>query len=158
MRHRLALSLALAAGALLAPSAPAQRAWSPPAPHAVENVALGIADDAPRVTIVMRGGRIEAVLEAGREVPPGMRVIDGADLIALPGFLDAYTTVGVETPEPRIDRDRPLDVREDVRVDMRLANRKGIQPGFDAVDVATLEEERLEAYREAASAMVEHGG
>lgn len=151
MRHRtLSCPLAcLAAVASLALPAAAQRAWSPPPAHAVENVALGLGEDAPRATLVLRDGRIESVLEVGREAPSGVRVIDGSDLIALPAFLDAYTTEGVETPTPVIDRDNPLSVRSDVRIDMRLANRKGIQPSFDAVAVAELDDDRLEAYREA---------
>ncbi|QDU65819.1 hypothetical protein [Engelhardtia mirabilis] len=151
MRDRFVLLLAAAFVACVTLARPghAQRAWVPPTPHAIENVALGLGDDAPRGTVVLRDGRIESVLPAGAKLPAGLRRIDGAELICLPAFVDAYTTVGVETPEPVIDRDHPLDAQADVRIDMRIANRKGFQPSFDAVDVAELDDDRLEAYRAA---------
>jgi hypothetical protein len=137
-----ALTLALAPAPVVA-----QAAYEPPPFLAIENVQVGLDPDLGRSTLVLRDGRIEAVLAAGETVPAGAFAIDATGLIALPAFIDAYTTVGVETPEPRIDRDQPLDVGSDVRIDMRLANRKGLAPSFDAVDVASLEEERLGLYR-----------
>ncbi|MHC4263532.1 MAG: amidohydrolase family protein [Planctomycetota bacterium] len=132
----------------LAAPVSAQAARQAPPFLAIEGVEIGLESSDARSTLVLRDGRIQAILPADEEPPPGALVVDGSNWIALPAFIDAYTTEGVETPEPVIDRDQPLDVRADVRIDMRLANRKGLQPAFDAHAVATLEEGRLDAYRE----------
>ncbi len=124
-------------------------AQAPPRPEAysVQGVQLGRGGDS--ATLLLRDGRIEAVLEADASVPHGTRVINGAGLTALPAFVDAYSRAGCATPEPVKDQDAPVDVVSDVRVDMRLANRKGIQPSFRAVDVLALSEGDVKAWREA---------
>ncbi|MCZ6597882.1 MAG: amidohydrolase family protein [Planctomycetota bacterium] len=129
--------------------ATAVAAQAPPRPqlHAVRDVALGRSADAPRVTLILRNGRIESVLDPGVEAPPGARIVEGADLIVLPAFVDAYSRTGCETPEPVKDRDAPVDVSSDVRIDMRLANRKGIQPAFRAVDALAIDEKSSENWR-----------
>jgi imidazolonepropionase-like amidohydrolase len=124
---------ALAAASL--PSAfPVRQAPPGPEPYVVRNVRVERAPDGRRATLLLRDGRIAAVLEPDAPAPPGSRAIDGTDLLALPAFVDAFSRAGNATPAPEADQDVPVDVLEDVRVDMRVANRKGIQPAFRAVE------------------------
>ena len=119
-------------------------------PHALTNVSLDrTGASEARWTILLENGRITAVQPAEEAVPAGMRLIDAEGAIALPAFLDAYTRKGVETPEPVKDQDRPLDERSDVRIDMRQANRKGIQPSFRAVTALKFEEDMTEDWQKA---------
>jgi imidazolonepropionase-like amidohydrolase len=53
-----------------------------------------------RGTIVMRGGKIEA-LGAGVQAPAGAKVIDAAGAHVYPGFIDAASTIGLDEPGPR---------------------------------------------------------
>lgn len=124
--------LPLLAAASLALAAPVPS--DPPRPVLVVDVRLAPGEDAPAHSILVRGGRIERV-EAGRlEAPPDARTIDGRGALALPAFLDAYSFTGCATPEPKAQRDLPPRTSTDVLVDMREANRKGIQPSFRAAD------------------------
>jgi imidazolonepropionase-like amidohydrolase len=50
--------------------------------------------DIAQGTILVRGGRIEAV-GAGIAVPEGARVIDASGLTAYPGMIDAYSSLGL---------------------------------------------------------------
>ena len=52
-----------------------------------------------RGTIVVRNGLIEAV-GANVRVPSDARVIDGNGLTVYPGFIDAYTNLGLSAPPP----------------------------------------------------------
>lgn len=144
LRSALAGSLLVCA---LCPQASAQSTPEAARPLALSNVALGVGEDAARGTVLLSGGRIESILDAAAEIPPGVRVIDGDGLVALPAFLDVYTTEGCETPRPEADQDKPASVRSSVLIDMREANRKGVQPAFRAADVLTLSEDAAKAYR-----------
>lgn len=150
------LVFALAAGAASA------QAIQRPQPTCVRNVTLDRSngEDAEKITLLLKDGRIESVLAADAPTPQGMRIIDGEGLIALPAFLDAYTRKGCETPDPVAEQDMPVDVESDVRVDMRLANRKGIQPAFRSVDALAIEAKDAEAWRESGfgAALVAPGG
>ena len=117
-----------------------------PEPYALVAVRLDRAEDGPRGTLLLRDGRIQSVLEADAALPPGVRVVDGSDLLALPAFVDVHTRAGCETPEPVAQQDVPVETARDVRVDMRAANRKGIQPDFRAVDVFALDEASVKAW------------
>lgn len=141
-------SLALAALASLAlgSAATAQNVHDPE-PVVITDVRLSSEAEAPRVGLVLENGRIAQVLADGAEVPVGMRVIEAGGALALPAFVDAYTTRGCETEQPVATQDRDSSVSANVHIDMRRANRKGIHPSFRAVDVFNLEDEDLEAYR-----------
>ncbi|MAB80449.1 MAG: hypothetical protein CMJ89_13940 [Planctomycetes bacterium] len=133
----------------LTSSGSSQRALRPEA-TLIQDVYVGRErDEAKKFSLLLRDGAIEKVLEAGTPPPPGVRVVDGRDLICLPAFLDAYSNTGCETPEPTKDQDVPVDVKSDVRIDMRLANRKGVQPSFRAVDALAMSKENSAAWREA---------
>ncbi len=118
-----------------------------PEPLVIVDVRLSADAEAPRVGLVLRKGRIERVLEEGAELPANLRVIEGAGALALPAFIDAYTTRGCETPPPVADQDRPSSVNANVHIGMREANRKGLHPSFRALEVFALEDKDLEAYR-----------
>jgi len=135
------LSVALCAAVL----GPVQRTDAPPT--AIRGVRLSAADDAELVTLILRDGRIAGRLAAGDDVPPGLWIVEGEGHLAVPAFIDAYTHTGCETPEPVVDQDVPTDTSADVDVDMRQANRKGIQPLFRAADVLSLDDDARETWR-----------
>lgn len=143
------LCAALAAPGLAQIELRPQAAEVPPPRLAVVGVRVGLGDEAPERTLLLADGRIAEVLEADAEVPPGHLRIDGAGLRALPAFLDAFTTSGIEVPALEADRDRPLDVQADVWADMRVARRKGLRPAFRAVDHLDQDAASLAAYRRA---------
>ena len=149
-------ALALASGAVLAAAATAQ---SPPPPQPTALTGVRIVDDvdAPLVSILLRHGRVESVLDAGAEVPPGYLKIDGGGGLAVPAFVDAYTTAGVTTPSPVIDQDAMSSVVGNVHIGMREANRKGLQPAFDALKGFNLGGDDLDGHREQGFAVLHSG-
>jgi len=142
MIARRLLPLALAA---LTPALTAQMAPRPQ-PYCVRGVFLD-RSGTTKGTLVLRDGSIEAVLDEAAPAPPGTRVIDGAGLYCLPAFLDAYSRLGVTVPKPVKDQDLPPNEQADVGVDMRLANRNGIQPAFRAVEALAITKDQGEAWR-----------
>jgi len=121
-----------------------------PKPTCIRNVSLDrTGESEERFTLVLREGRIEAVLPADAPAPKGVHLVDGEGLLCLPAFVDAYTRTGVALPEPKIDQDVPVDTASDVRVDMRAANRKGIRPAFRAAQALAIDRAASEAWREA---------
>jgi hypothetical protein len=125
------------------------RAQSKPRPqlYAVRNVRLSSAPEALQLTLILRDGRIAAIQDAAKELPADARVIDGAGLIALPAFLDAYSHAGTTTPTPNAERDVPPKPAADVSIDMRDANRKGVEPALRAADVFKFDREVAKRYR-----------
>ncbi|MEZ5973963.1 MAG: amidohydrolase family protein [Planctomycetota bacterium] len=124
----------IALAAALALPAAAQRNLTLPEPYAITGVRMACDKDAPRHTLLLQGGRIEAVQPEDFSPGPAYRVLDGSQLIALPAFVDAFGREGLTLPENQVEQDMPLDTSEDVRVDMRLANRKGIRPALLSAD------------------------
>ncbi len=143
------LALSLAQLAIVAAAARVAFAQAAPRPqlYAVRNVRLAARPDAPRSTLILRDGRIESVLDAATEPPEGARVVDGNGMLALPAFLDAYTQVGCTTPTPLAERDMPPKASAEALVDMREANRKGIQPAFRAAETFKLEPDVAKRWR-----------
>ena len=136
------------ASALVALAASAQNAAPRPQLHVLHDVRLADAPDAPRHALVLRDGRIESVLDVAAEFPAGARVIDGRGMLALPAFVDAFTQAGFETPTPVAQQDAPPSEASDVYIDMRVANRKGIQPSFRAAEVFALAKDKSAPWRE----------
>ena len=130
----------------LATWAPAQNTPSRPRSYAVTNVALEATEDAATYTLLLRDGHVEAILPSGAGLPADRWAIDGAGLIALPSFVDAWTQMAITNEGPVIDQDRPVDVGANVPIDMRVANRKGIQPAFQAANAFALEASAVEAH------------
>ncbi|MFT7669629.1 MAG: RNase P/RNase MRP subunit p30, partial [Planctomycetota bacterium] len=147
------LSATLAASLALVASANSQ---SPPAsqPTAISNVRLVNDVDAPRVSILLRNGRIVKVLDAGMDLPAAYRQIDGEGGLALPAFIDGFSTAGVSTPAPVSKKDAMSELDGNVHAGMREANRKGLQPALDVLTVLELSESDLEGYREQGFAAV----
>jgi imidazolonepropionase-like amidohydrolase len=84
-----------------------------------------------RGTIVVRGGKIEAV-GANIQVPAGANVIDAAGAHVYPGFLNARTTIGLSEPGPRgFD-----DVNEMLDINPQLRTRVAYHAESDAIPVA----------------------
>jgi len=132
-----------------------------PQPTAVTNVSLDRSGESEeRYTLLLRDGRIAGILSADSELPKGHRIVDAEGLLCLPAFVDAYTRTGCETPEPVKDQDMPVSTGSDVRVDMREANRKGIQPAFRAAEALAIEAKASEAWRESGfgAAQIAPGG
>ncbi len=142
------LILPLLTGSVLlaGPAEAVQRAQVPPPDMVVEDVRLEPGADAPRFTLVVRGGQIAEILPGGAELPAGLRQLDGEGALVLPAFVDGYSRRGVKTTEPVAEQDAPLDVRADVSIDMRVANRKGIQPAFEAVGAIEMTEDLRESW------------
>lgn len=106
-----------------------------------------------RATILMDEGRI---LDVGGDVsvPEHAQIIDGAGLIAYPGFIDAHVHLGVSEQERTVDeRRRTEDINPDVRqgalAATRFANRRGIRPQLRAIDRFSPETKTLEQHRAA---------
>lgn len=133
--------------ALCAAPPPIPQAAPAPARYVVRDVRLGIGEDAPARTLVLEGGRIVQVLEVGAGEPGGARVVEADGYVAVPAFLDAYSTTGCKTPQPDPDQDVPVPLDAGPRVDMRLAGRKGIQPAFRAAEALELEAKSAESWR-----------
>ena len=131
--------------AILASPAGSQAAPRPQ-PYCIRGVTLDRAGER-KGTLVLRDGAISAVLDEAAPAPPGTRVIEGAGLLCLPAFLDAYSRQGCTVPQPVKDQDIPPNVLADAGIDMRLANRKGIQPAFRAVQALAIPKDQAEAWR-----------
>ncbi len=129
-------------------AAVAQNAAPRPQLHVIHDVRLSDAADAPRHALVLRDGRIESVLDVAAELPAGARVIDGRGMLAVPGLIDAFTQAGFETPTPVAQQDDPPSEASDVYIDMRVANRKGIQPAFRAAELFNLAKDKSAPWRE----------
>ena len=121
-----------------------------PVPEPIALVHVRLATDAgegPQKTLLLRDGRIEAVLADGGQIPVEYRQIDGSGLVATAAFVDAYTHTGVEAPEIDPDRDRPVDTGASIRTDMRQAGRKGVRASYLVADGLKLTDEAAEAFR-----------
>ena len=134
------------AGLGLLPSHAAAQAALRPQPTFVRGVALDRSGET-KGSLYLRDGSIVAVLDADAPPPAGTRVVEGEGLFCLPAFLDAYSRQGVTVTPPVKDQDLPPNEQADVGIDMRLANRKGIQPAFLAARALALTKEQSEAWR-----------
>lgn len=123
-------------------------------PYVLNDVRLVDLPDAPRVSVVLREGRIAGVLEEAQARVPGARRIDGQGLLVLPAFVDAFTQQGIVAAEPLADRDRPMPSESDVQVEMRSANRKGIRAAFRAVESLDPAADVLDAWRKSGFGVV----
>jgi imidazolonepropionase-like amidohydrolase len=148
LRRHSDVLLTLAVAALVPALAGAQQALSKPQLHVLRKVKLGLAADAREATLVLRDGRIEQLLDPAAQEPTGARIVEGAGLIAVPAFIDAFTGAGCVTGEPKVDRDLPVATSSDVAIEMRAANRKGIQPAFRAALAFDLAKDKAKGYRE----------
>lgn len=124
-------------------------------PIAIANVTL-VSEPGQLVegaTVLLDRGRIVAV---GTEVtvPPHAEVIDGTGLWAYAGFIDATSHMGIEEKGPSDeDKARLLDDEQEVsqgpRTSMQKANRQGVWPHLNIYDLYEMDEDGLNAYRQA---------
>jgi imidazolonepropionase-like amidohydrolase len=84
-----------------------------------------------RGTIVMRGGRIEAV-GANVPVPSGAQVVDARGADVYPGFIDGRTTIGLNEPGARGFE----DVQEMLDINAALRAQVAYQTDSDAIAVS----------------------
>jgi hypothetical protein len=147
------LSLILGSALALAP---------PPAGgvYALENVRLqGATRD---VTILLRDGRIEAI-GADLAIPPEAERIDGLGMNALPGFIDAFSELGVargeKTPPPESSSEGVAqDYGADAFAETAEASRRGLFPERRArlllgpLDGDAIEKQRLGGFTGVVSA------
>lgn len=148
MTRTLRLLGSLVAASTLGGLAPAQvHAPITPAAIVIEDVVLSADAAAAHMDIIVQGGRIVDVVPTGGELPPGAKRYAGEGRLALPGFIDAWTTSGIEKPERNADQDIPVEVVSDVRAAMREANRKGIWADFRAADVVDFGADGAGAWR-----------
>ena len=113
-------------------------------PHALRGVTW-VGESTPR-TILIQDGRIERVQPADQAIPESYTVLEAEGLVATASFLDAYSHSGSKTAEPVAEQDRPVDVGANVRTDMRPANRKGVQPSFQAAEASALDADASKAW------------
>ncbi|MCK6447874.1 MAG: amidohydrolase family protein [Planctomycetes bacterium] len=118
-------------------------------PLVITHVKTSLAADAPESSLVIENGRIARILPASAPLPPAMRVIDAKGIFGLPAFVDAASWSACVTPEPKIDQDLPADMRADVQIDMRSANRKGVEPAFRAAAALDFTQDEAKAWRDA---------
>jgi hypothetical protein len=147
-RRATAMAAALLGAALAGTSVQAQTTPRPQL-YVVRNVRVNADPEAASRTLVLSAGRIERWLDEGAQLPAGAREVDAEGALAIPAFVDAFTATGCATPVPKPDQDLPPSERSEVLVDMREANRKGIQPAFRAADVLDFPKDKAKAWREA---------
>jgi imidazolonepropionase-like amidohydrolase len=103
-------------------------------------------------TVVVRNGVIESVGPADSTmIPFDAEIIDGSGMVVYPGFLDAYTTLGVPATAVRslTGAGRAPRYEEYAYASTAVDNRNGITPEFDVssafelADDAALERRRL---------------
>lgn len=97
--------------------------------------------------LILRNGVIEAV-GVDAAIPVDARVIDGAGLIAYPGFIDAATSslIDPEALKPT-DAEPPPDFRQNVLAGSPTQHRRGMTPDFLAHEHLVRTKEKLEPYR-----------
>jgi imidazolonepropionase-like amidohydrolase len=149
MHMKLSHRLVFVFVALFTALAQAQQAPTRPMDLALKNVKLSDAENVPLSTVIVRNGRIADIVGAQAEVPADVRVVDAHSFLLKPAFIDAYTFAGCVTPQPVVDRDIAPRTASDVVIDMREADRKGIEPAFHAASAYKLEDDPEKAYRNA---------
>ena len=135
------------AGLLLMAASVAQAPPRAPRPLALHRVSIEGRSGA--WTVLTRDGRIEGVQPASEDVSPAYRVVDGEGLVAAAAFVDAAANAGLEEWTVEVDQDRPVDTGKGVRIHMRQANRKGLQPSWRAADHLALEADAAEKWAQA---------
>ncbi len=148
-RPQLPLRVALPLSLLIGPAA-AQTA-NPDRVFAIKEAKVFLGDGRvlEKGTVVLRRGRIEAVGESV-EVPFDAETIDGKGLTVHPGFIDAFSSLGVKVPEGASPNEAPgVDTSITVAFAMPEALRRGLRPEFSAAETFALDEAGGKAAREA---------
>jgi imidazolonepropionase-like amidohydrolase len=114
-------------------------------------------------TLVLRNGVIEAVGPDGEvQVPFDAERIDGAGLVAYPGFIDAYSTAGIDdqAKRSRTGSGRTVDYASFALAATPPDNRSGLTPEFLVAEALTLDDAGAKPRRAAGftSMLVAPGG
>lgn len=128
-------SRCLVVAVLLAGSIAGANAQDQPLVLAGARIELGNGTVLDSGTLVLQGGKIVAVGE-GVSAPPGAEVLDLKGQTIYPGFVDAYTTRGLDIPvAPNQD---PRDDKENAPASMWEKNRKGLRADVRASEHLSL--------------------
>lgn len=103
-----------------------------------------------QATVVLRDGAIVAVGPAGEvDIPPEAERIDATGMFVYPGFIDAYTTEGVDAKAERSSTGsgRSIDYSSFALAATPPDNRSGLTPEFEVAEALSLEEKTTEALR-----------
>ena len=121
-------------------------------PFAITDVKIVSGDSViEKGVILIDEGRIVAA-GAKVEIPPYAERLDGKELIAYPGFIDALSHMGIpEKERTKEERERTEDENPDPREGpasgTRLANRRGIRPQLRAIELYNADEKQRESFR-----------
>src|SRR6185437_4765065 len=94
-------------------------------------------------TVVVRGGRIEAVGAEGKvAIPYDAETIDGKGLVVYPGFIDLFTTIGQNPAvlRSRTGAGRTVDFNDHPLAATPPDNRNGLTPEFEVASALELTE------------------
>lgn len=126
----------LAAAILLATAAhAAQAAPEPPATYIHAGALLDRPGQAPRgaSTVIVRGGRVEAVRDGYVAPPAGARVIDLKDQFVLPGLIDMHVHIFADDDKQRARMEAlNRDVEDEVLIGVDNA-RRTLEAGFTTI-------------------------
>ena len=136
--------LASALGALISTAVSAQAPARDPKPLAVQNVAVEGREGS--YTLLLRDGRIAKIQAASEDLPAGYTSIDGEGLHAAAAFMDASAEAGLGEHVIAVDQDQPVETDSGVRIEMRRANRKGIDPSWTAASAVSLDEDKAKQW------------
>lgn len=103
-------------------------------------------------TVVLRNGAIVAVGPAGEvDIPLEAERIDASGMYVYPGFIDAYTTDGVDDKAERSQTGsgRSIDYSSFALAATPPDNRSGLTPEFEVAEALSLDEKETEARRAA---------
>jgi imidazolonepropionase-like amidohydrolase len=149
--QRLPLPLRFTFAFFLLPAPAAAQTANPDRVYAIKDakIFLGEGRTLEKGTVVLRRGRIEAAGESV-DVPFDAETIDGTGLAVYPGFVDAFSTLGVKAPEGASPNEAPgVDTSVTAAPAMPEALRRGLRPEFSAADAFALDEAGGKAAREA---------
>ncbi|HIG86928.1 MAG TPA: hypothetical protein EYQ25_07795 [Planctomycetes bacterium] len=136
---------ALAALFLTAATA-AQSPARNPTPLAIKDVT--VEGRQGNFTLLLRDGQIVKIQAASEDLPAGYISLEGEGLHAAAAFMDASAEAGLGEHTIITDQDQPLDTGAGVRIEMRRANRKGIDPSWLASSAVSLDENKARLWPE----------
>ncbi len=127
----------------------------PPPPVVIQDATVVIAPgtEIRNATVVIRNGLIHSVGTEG-ESPKDARIIDGNGLVVYAGFMDSFTTLGLDeqgSKEKVTTRSegRTPDFTRQPLFGMQDSNRKGLHPEIYSATLLQPSKEKLKSWRQA---------
>ncbi len=108
-------------------------------------------------TVVVRGSQIVLVGE-GLPAPQGATVVDGKGLTVYPGFIDAYSTSGLNLPDPLPSGKDIPDTQTTAPATMWHENRKNIRADVKAAKALSLKGPFKEQYGQGITSVLVSSG